>query len=41
MDFALRLWANVKRVRTPRLQRLDPGELAFRDFPLRLQTSLK
>jgi len=30
---------NVKKVRTPRLQGLDPGEIVFRDFPIRLQKS--
>jgi hypothetical protein len=28
---------NVKKVRIPRLQGLDPGEIAFRDFPFRLK----
>lgn len=35
------IWLTVKKVRTPRLQGLDPGEMAFRDFPFRLQKSRK
>ena len=37
----LRVDANVKRVRPPRLQGLDQGEAGFRDFPFRLKKSLK
>jgi hypothetical protein len=33
--------ANVKKVSNGRLQGLDPGKIAFFDFPLRLQKSLK
>src|ERR1700736_2054814 len=32
---------NVKKVRTPRLQGLDPGEMTFLDFPFRLKKSRK
>lgn len=39
--FGLGFRANVKKVRTPRLQRLDPGEIAFGDFPFRLLKSRK
>jgi len=34
-------WRNVKKVRTPRLQGLVPGEMAIRDFPFRLKKSRK
>jgi NADPH-dependent 2,4-dienoyl-CoA reductase/sulfur reductase-like enzyme len=33
--------ADVKKVRIPRLQGLDPGEIAFDDSPFRLDKSLK
>jgi len=32
---------NVKKVRTPLPQGLDPGEMAFRVFPFRLKKSRK
>jgi hypothetical protein len=33
------LAANVKKARTPRFQGLDPGEIAFRDFPFRTKAA--
>src|ERR1700680_1902419 len=33
--------ASVKKVRTPRVQGLDPGEITFVDFPFRLKKSRK
>jgi hypothetical protein len=38
---ARRFRAYVKKVRTPRVQGLDPGEMTFLDFPFRLKKSRK
>ena len=35
------MWPDVKKVRTPRLQGLDPGEIDSRDFPFRVLKSRK
>ena len=33
--------SDVKKVRIPRFQRLDPGEISYLDFPFRLKKSVK
>ena len=41
MEFARHFGVNVKKVRTPQLKGLDPGETSLLLFPFRLKESRK